>query len=288
MGTVQWILLVLLYGILKGVRDGCKKKALELSGTMEVLFLHTALSLLLVLPFSGSIFALPPLYFLWVFLKSLVIFAAWILGFTGLKHMPVSLYGVLDMSGVLFSFLWGFLFLREIPGAWQWIGIALVAAGLILVSLAGNRDGDGRRVRPVYLLAAFLFCALNSVSGLMDKLLMSTGAVTAGQLQFWFLFFLTLLYLGYLLVTRTPIRVGVLRTNWWIPLMTVLLVIGDRALFVANADPASRVGIISLIKQSSVMASILAGKLLFRETRILPRVLCALLILAGIAVSLLA
>ena len=55
-----------------------------------------------------------------------------------------------------------------------------------------------------------------------------------------------------------------------------------------HADPASRVGIISLIKQSSVMASILAGKLLFRETRILPRVLCALLILAGIAVSLLA
>ena len=45
-----WILLVLLYGVLKGVREIVKKKALEKNSTIEVLFMYTLLSFLIVTP----------------------------------------------------------------------------------------------------------------------------------------------------------------------------------------------------------------------------------------------
>ncbi|MDD4112457.1 MAG: hypothetical protein PHC56_05440 [Herbinix sp.] len=39
----MWILLVLLYGILKGVREVIKKEALQRNTVMEVLIVYTAL-----------------------------------------------------------------------------------------------------------------------------------------------------------------------------------------------------------------------------------------------------
>ena len=47
--VMLWIFLVLLYGILKGVREIVKKKALEKNSTIEVLFMYTFLSFLIVL-----------------------------------------------------------------------------------------------------------------------------------------------------------------------------------------------------------------------------------------------
>ena len=49
-----WIFLVLLYGILKGAREILKKKALEKNSTIEVLFVYTLLSFLIVLPDAGN------------------------------------------------------------------------------------------------------------------------------------------------------------------------------------------------------------------------------------------
>lgn len=46
----MWIWLTLLYGVLKGVREIVKKKALEKNSTLEVLFLYTVLAFLFVLP----------------------------------------------------------------------------------------------------------------------------------------------------------------------------------------------------------------------------------------------
>ncbi len=43
-----WIWLVLFYGVMKGLREIVKKKALEKNSTVEVLFLYTFLAFLFV------------------------------------------------------------------------------------------------------------------------------------------------------------------------------------------------------------------------------------------------
>ena len=281
---MAWIWLVLLYGTGKGVRDAFKKKALTKSGTMEVLFFYTALSFLLTIPFAGSLFGMKPVSYLLIFVKSFVIFLAWICSFRALSVMPVSLYGVIDMSGVLFSTLLGVVLVGERPGLLHWFGLALVLAGLLILALSrGKLRGTGVSGR--IMLLAVLSCLLNAVSGTMDKLLMRTGDITDGQLQTWYMFFLTMLYLGYILVSKTEIHVKTLKSNGWIVAMALLFVVTDRALFIANGYPDSSVTVMTLLKQSSVIMSLLLGKLWFRETGVWRRALCALLIAAGIVLS---
>lgn len=278
----MWIPLVLFYGLAKGARDAIKKKALEKSSVMEVLFFHAVIALILLLPFSKGIFAVDGIHHVLIFLKSFVIFIAWICAFTSIKKMPVSFYGIIDMARVLFSTVLALLFLNETMTLPKAVGLLLVACGIVLVNIG---HGDGEKIRYRYLLAALLSCLLNAVSGFMDKKLLSDGTLNSSQLQFWYVFYLTLLYGTYILFTRTRISLLTVKNNYWIALLSALFVIADRALFIANEDPVSQITVMTLIKQSSVLVSVFCGKVFFKEKHILKRAVCAAVVLAGIVVA---
>jgi drug/metabolite transporter (DMT)-like permease len=65
----------------------------------------------------------------------------------------------------------------------------------------------------------------------------------------------------------------------------VLFVIGDKALFIACAQQDSAVITMTLIKQCSVLITIIGGRLVFKEKGVLHKLLCACVIIAGIAVA---
>ena len=88
-----------------------------------------------------------------------------------------------------------------------------------------------------------------------------------------------------ILFSKTKLSIRSLSKNYWIPILSIMFVIGDRALFIANENPESRITIMTLIKQSSVLAAIVAGRIMFGEKGTLKRTLCALLIVLGILVA---
>ena len=280
------MLLVLLYGVLKGVREVVKKKALTKNTVMEVLFFYTLLAFLFVVPDAKNAMGMEPKFYFYVALKSFVIFLAWIFSFKAIDKMPISIYGILDLSRVLFATLLGVFVLQEVLGICQIAGLFLVSDGLLLLKF---RPGTGKKqvkedVQVVYVLFAFASCILNAVSGLMDKLLMRD--INSSQLQFWYMLFLLLYYGIYLIVTRTGISMSVLK-NGWIWLLSMLFVIADRALFIANGMEESRVTVMTLIKQSGCVVTILAGKYIFKEKNIGYKLFCAAVIVAGIVISVL-
>ena len=122
----MWMLLVLLYGVLKGVREVVKKKALTKNTVMEVLFFYTLLAFLFVVPDAKNAMGMEPKYYFYVALKSFVIFLAWIFSFKAIDKMPISIYGILDLSRVLFATLLGVFVLQEVLGVYQMIGLILV------------------------------------------------------------------------------------------------------------------------------------------------------------------
>lgn len=278
-----WIGLVAFYGLAKGARDALKKKALQQSSLMEVLFFHTALAFLMTVPFSHNVFGIPAIYHLWVFTKSFVIFLAWIFAFSSIKKMPVSFYGVMDSARMIFSTVLALLFLNESMTLPKGVGLALVLCGIVAVNL-GNHDND-EKVKTKYLILSLASCLLNAVSGCMDKKLLGTGDIDSSQLQFWYMLYMTALYGVYILARRVPLRLGTLKTNYWIIVLSVLFVAADRALFIANEDPQSQVTVMTLIKQSSVIVTVLTGKLFFKEKHILKRSVCAAIVIAGICVA---
>ena len=135
-----WILPVFLYALLKGSREGMKKAALKKNRSTEILFFYTLIGFLLILPFSAGALTLPPRYIIYAFLKAAVVCAAWLCAFTALKTMSVSLYGVMDLSRMVFSTLLGVLVLGEALTLPKVLGMALVLTGLLLVNLKKNAE----------------------------------------------------------------------------------------------------------------------------------------------------
>ncbi len=283
-----WIPLVLLYGVLKGVREIVKKKALEINSTIEVLFMYTFLSFLIVLPQINSAMGMEPKYYLYVALKSFVIFLAWMFSFKAIKRMPISLYGVLDLSRVLFATLLGVIVLQEILSVSQMIGLTFVSAGLILLkyrprSMRETTDAGKQSVEVKYVVMSFASCMLNAVSGLLDKLLMKE--ISSAQLQFWYMFFLVSMYFLFIVFTRTPVKIADVARNKWVWLLSILFVIADRALFIANGMPGSRITVMTLLKQAGCVITILAGRYLFKEKNTTHKMICAFIIIIGIVIG---
>lgn len=280
-----WMLLVLVYGLSKGAREIVKKKCLERSSVVEVLFFYTLIGFILVLAFPGREEALSldmgKLPF--IFIKSFVIFLAWIMSFMAIKSMPVSMYGVLDMSRVIFATLLGTFVLHETWSVGQMIGLPLVLIGLFLLRVIKGKKDAPEKVSTKTIIFAFLSCALNAVSGFLDKVLMKD--VTSAQLQIWYMLFLVVLYGLYLVFSKTKINWKVITKNYWIPLLAVMFIIADKCLFIANSYPESKITVMTLIKQSSCFVTIALGRIVFKEKNILKKSICAGVVLAGILIA---
>ncbi len=284
-----WIFLVLLYGILKGAREILKKKALEKNSTIEVLFVYTLLSFLIVLPDAGNAAGMELRFYFYIAAKSFVIFLAWMCSFKAIRKMPISLYGVLDLSRVMFATLLGMIVLHEVLSGYQVVGLLFVSAGLLLLKYRPRRgqraetEQAAQGVGFVYVVMAFASCMLNALSGLLDKILMRD--ISSAQLQFWYMLFLVLFYLLYILLTRTPVDLKSAVRNRWVWMLSILFVIADRALFIANGMPGSRITVMTLLKQAGCVVTILAGKYLFREKDTTHKMVCAMIIIAGIVIG---
>ena len=235
----MWIGLVCLYGVLKGVRDIIKKKAMEKNSAMEVLFFYTFISFLFVTPSVKNALSIDFHYIGFVMIKSAIIFIAWICSFKAIKKLPIGFYGIMDMSRVIFATVLGVTVLGEVMTGHKIAGMALVLVGLLFVNAKGNGLGED-------------------------------------------MFFMVILYLGYMIVTKTKIDFRTIYKNYWILILSVLFVIGDKALFIACSKQESTVVAMTLIKQCSVMITIIGGRIVFKEKRTLYKMVCAAVIIAGI------
>lgn len=283
----MWMWLVLLYGLIKGAREIVKKKSLQYSSVAEVLFFYTLFAFLMVLPDCKNAMGISVHMLGWIFLKSLIIFCAWILSFKAIKKMPISLYGVLDLSRVLFATLLGSVVLNEVMSTNQIIGLILVAMGLLLLKVhipLKKTDKDEKdKVKPIIVIFSLLSCMLNALSGLLDKILMRD--LNSSQLQFFYMLFLVLLYGLYMWIGKEEVNLKKAVKNPWIWLLALLFVIADRALFLANADPESKITIMTLIKQSGCVVTLAAGKWIYHEKHVLHRALCTVLVVLGIVIA---
>lgn len=286
----MWIVLVAVYALCKGFRDIFKKIALDKNSVMEVLFLYTAASFVMVIPSTKNAFEIcSAVYLLPILLKSFVIFLAWLAGFYAMSKMPVSLYGILDLSRVLFSTLFGVIILNEQPTVLGAVGLTLVCCGLLMLKIDPKKKKlpvqQKEKVSGKIIIIAITGCLLNAVSGTLDKILMSKGEITSSQLQYWYCLFLLLMYAAYMIITRTKFNAKSAFKNYWVYLMSAALVIGDKALFIANSYPEAQVTVMTLIKQASCIVIILGGKFIFKEKRIAYKLLCAAVVIAGIVIA---
>ncbi len=278
-----WILFIFAFGILKGAREGMKKAALKTSGSDEILFFYTLIGFIFTLPNIKSAFQTETIFIFFAFLKALAVGTAWICAFAALKRISVSLYGIMDLSRMVFSVLLGVFVLGETLTYKKTTGIVLVLLGLFLLNL--KRNSETRKITFFIIVMALGNSFFNAISGTMDKVLMQY--MKSEQLQFWFMLFLTIIYGIIILVKKEKISFKTLKTNYWIPIMSISLIIGDRLLFEANASIDSQVTVMTVIKQCSVFVTVLIGRFAFKEKNLAYKLMCTTIVLLGILAAIL-
>ena len=108
----MWLLLAFLSATLLGFYDVFKKKALKDNAVLPVLFFNTLFSSLIFLPFillsafapgvlGGTMLDVPVVGWevhKFIIIKSFIVLSSWILGYFGMKHLPITIVGPIKIG----------------------------------------------------------------------------------------------------------------------------------------------------------------------------------------------
>ena len=182
----MWLAYAFLSAALLGFYDVFKKQSLKNNAVIPVLFLNTLFCSLIFLPFivlsvlntpmmENSMFHVPTVGWeshKYIVLKSCIVLSSWLLGYFGIKHLPITLVGPINATRPVMVLLGAMLVFGERLNLYQWIGVLLAIFSFFLLSRSGKKEGiDFKHNRWVFAIVGAAI--LGAVSGLYDKYLMA-------------------------------------------------------------------------------------------------------------------
>ena len=274
-----WVYLTIFHAMFLAFFEASKKKASEKNSIYEVLASFSLIGFFIVAIITRDALDIDYKYLPVIFIKSSIVSIAWLMGLKVLQKMEISLYSMIRISTIVFTVIWSSIFLGESITFLTLIGIIIVIVGLILVNITvAKEENKNKSIKLVLIL--LVSCLFNSISAIIDKKILAY--VNSGQLQFWFLLFLSIYFWLFLFIKKEKINFKNLKKNYWIVFSAISIVMADRLLFKANQVAESKVIIMTMLKQLSVIASIILGKALFNENDTLKKLLYSILIIFGI------
>ncbi|MBR1449109.1 MAG: DMT family transporter [Prevotella sp.] len=296
----MWLILAFLSAAFLGIYDSLKKKALRDNAVIPILFLNTLFSSLIFLPFiilsaSGDMLDGSILHVgsggwevhKYILLKAVIVLSSWILGYFGMKHLPLTIVGPINATRPVMVLVGALLVFGERLNAWQWVGVLLAVVSFLLLSRSGRKEGiDFRHDHWIYMIVGA--AALGAVSGLYDKYLMAPpeeGGVGLDRMmvQSWYNIYQCLMMLLMLLVLWWPRHreTTLFHWDWAIIGVSVFLSTADFMYFYSLSLPSAMISIVSMVRRGSVIVSFLCGAMLFHEKNLRAKALDLALVLLG-------
>ena len=276
----MWMYLGLLAALFLGLHNLCKKHAVQGNEVYPVLFGTIFSGFLLLLPFYISSYYFPEYtkeigFYIttipwkthgFIFIKSMIMAASWVLAYQALKHLPLTIVAPIRSAGPFFTFIGAILIYNEQPTFLQWIGFFLIIFSVILYSKVGKKEGiNFKRNKWVFAIIGATF--LGASSGLYDKFLIQSLFLNPQTLQFWFCWYTVLILLVILSITWFPkaAKRKAFIFRWSIIAVGVLLQAADYFYFKALQDPDALIMLLSAIKRSQLIIAVVIGGLIFKE-----------------------
>ncbi|MFY0652813.1 MAG: DMT family transporter [Cyclobacteriaceae bacterium] len=291
----MWVLLGVMSLVALGIYDILKKHSLNENAVIPVLFFSTCVPALLFLPFlilSFNVngfdqyenFYIPAISLKvhgLIVIKTLIVISSWILSFMALKNLPISIVSPIRATGPVWTLIGALTIYGEQLSTLQWIGMTIALAFFYVFSIAGNKEGINFKTNK-WVLFIFLSTVIGTFSTLYDKYLIANYNRLA--VQAYFSFYQVPIMLIVLLFFWYPKRKSYTPFKWkhTIPLIGIMLVLGDFAYFYALSFEDSLVSILSLLRRSSVIISFGIGAILFKERNKRYKALILLGIIVGI------
>lgn len=296
----MWIVFAFISAALLGFYDVFKKDALRQNAVIPILFLNTLFCSLLLLPFVlgslGGVISTTSVWYVpvggWqmhgpILLKACIVLGSWVLGYFGMKHLPITIVGPINATRPIMTLLGAMFIFGERLNVWQWIGVVLAIVSFYLLSRSGKKEGIRfAHNRWIYLIvgAAVLGC----ISGLYDKHLMASTAegglgLNRMAVQSWYNIYQCGMMAVMMLLLWYPMRkrTAPFRWKYSIIFISVFLTVADFAYFYALSIPGAMISIVSMVRRGSVLVSFLCGAWWFREKNLKAKFVDLLLVLLG-------
>ena len=296
----MWLILAFMSAALLGCYDSLKKQALKANAVLPVLTLNTLFSSLIFLPFivtsatglmpNDSIFHVASggwEVHRFIVLKSLIVLSSWVLGYFGMKHLPLTIVGPINATRPVMVLVGALLVFGERLNGWQWTGVALAVISFFMLSRSGKKEGiDFKHDHWIYMIVGA--AALGALSGLYDKYLMapvSEGGVGLDRMmvQSWYNIYQLMMMTAMLLLLWWPRHKQTTPFHWsWSILgVSLFLSTADFLYFYSLSLPTAMISIVSMIRRGSVVVSFLFGAAFFHEKNLRAKAFDLALVLLG-------
>ena len=265
----MWLALAFLSAALLGFYDVSKKHSLRDNAVVPILFLNTLFCSIIFLPMA---FRTPIGGWevqRYILLKACIVLSSWLLGYIGIKHLPLTIVGPINATRPVLVLLGALLFFGERLNLWQWAGVLLAVLSFFLLSRSGRKEGiDFKHNRWIFCVVGAAI--LGAISGLYDKYLMATeGGLGLPRLtvQCWYNFYQMGMMGMMLLLLWFPNRKQStpFRWRWSILLISVFLSVADYVYFYSLSLDGALISVVSMVRRGSVLVSFMLGALLFHE-----------------------
>ena len=297
----MWLLLAFLSAALLGFYDVFKKQSLKNNAVIPVLTLNTLFSSLIFLPFivlsawrpdtlEGGLFFVPVAGgggHRYIILKSVIVLSSWILGYFGMKNLPITIVGPINATRPVMVLVGALLVFGERLNLYQWIGVLMAVFSFFMLSRSGKKEGiDFRHNKWIYFIV--MAAVLGAVSGLYDKYLMapvSQGGIGLDRMvvQSWYNIYQLFMMGAVLMLLWWPKRQAStpFRWDWCIILISIFLSAADFVYFYALSLDGAMISIVSMVRRGSVIVSFIFGAMVFREKNLKSKAVDLALVLIG-------
>ena len=290
----MWTGFILASAVVLALYDLAKKASVRNNAVLPVLLVSSlcgAVAFVASLAVTGNLADSVPCdmrTFALAAVKTLIVATSWILTYTALRTLPITIATPIRASAPALVFLVALFLYGEMPSMLQAVGMLCVFAGYWAFSWAGRHEGiDFLRNRAVWCSLGGMACS--AASSLWDKYLFQIAGLKVETVQFWFQIdlvgFYALLYFG-----QRLLRLKHARFTWrhTIPLVGVLLALADWLYFHGLAYPEVPISVASLMRRFSVVITFALGAVFFHERNLRRKSLALFAILIGVALLCLA
>ena len=279
--SIMWLLVAFTSAILLGFYDTSKKTALKDNAVLPVLLLNTLFCTMIFFPVrvsSGLAGVMTLQCHLLLLAKAVIVLTSWILGYYGLKHLPITIVGPINATRPVIVLIGAMVIYGERLNLYQWIGVLLAFVSIFLLSLSSKKKEDINFLRNRWIWCIAGAAVVGAASGLFDRYI--ARIIEPEIVQGWYNLYQFLLMVVICLVMRwLPTRQarkadpgaapvgGEFHWSWAIPLISVFISAADFAYFSSLQMGDSMISVVSLIRRSSVIVSFICGVLIFKERK---------------------
>lgn len=296
----MWLSLAFLSAALLGFYDVFKKRSLRDNAVIPVLFLNTLICSLIFMPLivGSAVGWLGPESVVYIpaggwdvhkyiLVKSFIVLGSWLLGYVGMKHLPLTIVGPINATRPVMTLIGAMLVYGERLNGWQWTGVVLAVVSFLMLSRSGKKEGI-RFAHNRWIYCIVGAALLGAVSGLYDKFLMAPvgeGGVGLDKMavQGWYNVYQCVMMGAMVVLLWWPVRRRTAPFRWdaAIPLISIFLTAADLAYFYALSQPGAMISVVSMVRRGSVVVSFLFAALVFKEKNLRAKAVDLVLVLLG-------